>query len=303
MFVACKLNYRVLTSIMAAVLLLLCVACGSGHEKTAAADDVEAARVPGHVVLLPEDFSSVDDLRAVYSGGGGKVVYAWEVNGKVVEGETGDVLPKGSFFKGDTVRVRVEANGVETGAEAVVRNAPPSIRGVKIVPQPPVSGTDVNARAEAFDPDEDMMRFEYAWTVNGREMAASPGDGTLDVDLFDRGDELMLRVSAHDGTDWSEPVATGPFIVNNAPPRITTVPPGAFTSHTYVYNPEAVDPDGDAIEFSLEEGPEGMDVADDGKVVWDLSGVEGRSYPVEITVTDGHGGKDSQRFAITVERH
>ena len=56
----------------------------------------------------------------------------------------------------------------------------------------------------------------------------------------------------------------------NQAPRITTVPDvEALSGHSYVYDVDATDPEGDALTFSLGAAPAGMSVvADTGQMTW-----------------------------------
>ena len=88
----------------------------------------------------------------------------------------------------------------------------------------------------------------------------SEGD-TLPAGTVKAAIHCAWRPGASDGKQWSDP-RDGTWKVVNGPPVITSVPPVAASlkEPIYVYAVVAKDPDGDAVAFSLKEGPSGMTV-------------------------------------------
>ena len=69
----------------------------------------------------------------------------------------------------------------------------------------------------------------------------------------------------------------------------------------YVYPVQAVDPDGDTLQFSLVEAPFGMTIdAGTGALSWLVTSFALGSYPVTVRVEDGHGGSDEQSWTLVV---
>ncbi len=70
----------------------------------------------------------------------------------------------------------------------------------------------------------------------------------------------------------------------------------------YVYDVEAVDPDGDPLTYSLVTGPSGMGIdPDTGLVTWDVTSTDLGQHDVTVRVDDDGGLFDTQSFTITVE--
>src|SRR5205807_4314942 len=88
----------------------------------------------------------------------------------------------------------------------------------------------------------------------------------------------------------------------NQAPRITTVPDlEALSGHTYVYDVQATDPDGDAPTFSLQAAPSGMSVVSGtGRITWSPTSADLGTQAVIVQVDDGRGGSTQQRYVLSV---
>jgi hypothetical protein len=161
------------------------------------------------------------------------------------------------------------------------------------------SESDLTATPRAFDPDGDEVTYDYLWTVNGTR--ASSDGPVLPASRFKRGDEIMLELIANDGEDDSEAFLSESISVANARPRIVSTPSG-FGGDQFNYLLEVEDPDGDrALRFRLSQGPDGMTIDDiSGKVSWVPSAEQAGAHPVAVTVEDGQGGEDTQRFDLSL---
>jgi hypothetical protein len=118
---------------------------------------------------------------------------------------------------------------------------------------------------------------------------ALPIEGaTLPAGNFERGDVVVLEVVASDGSDATEPLASEPIKVENAPPRITSQSGKVEADGVYRYAVQAEDPDGDrAFRFRLLNGPPGMAIGfDDGQLRWDPPADAAGSHAIEIEVQD-----------------
>ena len=86
--------------------------------------------------------------------------------------------------------------------------------------------------------------------------------------------------------------------VSNLAPNITSNP--NFTTHldqNYQYNPEASDPEGDLLIWSLNAAPQGMSLdGNTGQIRWNPTAEQIGIHQVEIAVTDALGGFAIQSF-------
>ncbi|MEK7772789.1 MAG: putative Ig domain-containing protein [Deltaproteobacteria bacterium] len=297
------------TAMLSAVLLASCgrVDDGKGAPKTlnggppAASFDVAARGAgQGALTVIPAIPTAVADLQAVYSGKSVAAAYRWERNGAAMEGEDGDRLVKGKFRKGDEIRVVSTVDGVKESFSVVIGNSPPSASKISFSPESAGGGVDVTATVEGKDPDaEDAVKFDYQWIINGRE-AAMQTDPVLKGDLIKRGDTVALRVTPYDGTERGQAMTSLSVTVKNSSPAITSTPPKEFSARTYTYQAAAQDPDGDAVSFSLTKAPEGMKIGAGGRIEWPLKQEYKGAYEVTVEADDGHGGKATQDFSITL---
>ncbi len=87
----------------------------------------------------------------------------------------------------------------------------------------------------------------------------------------------------------------------NAAPQFSSLPvTNADLQREYSYQVTAVDPNGDALQFSLNESPASMTIDPmTGLVRWTPNASDDGVYTVEIQVTDARLGVSTQRFSLT----
>lgn len=246
------------------------------------------------VTLLPESPKAGSILRAVVSGEDALV--RWQRNGEPLEAE-GDMLATSGFRKGDVITALAGPDGAQGSAEAVLQNAPPSIRSVTVSPRPFYKGQDLNAMAEAWDADGDNVSFSYEWSVNGERVYEAEG-AVLPAARYDRGDEIAVTVSPSDGEGEGEPFRAVAGKAENSPPKFTSAPPADFSGR-FIYAPAVSDADGDSVALSLVRSPEGMTISG-GTVEWRARDEQKGSFEVTIAAEDGFGGRTLQTFELKV---
>ena len=104
--------------------------------------------------------------------------YRWEKNGTVLADETGDVLEKGRFKKGDSITVTVTPDDREVlgspwkSGPIIISNSPPSI-----ISFPPAftKGKIHTYQVKAIDPDGDRLTFELKSRPKGMEIDKESG--------------------------------------------------------------------------------------------------------------------------------
>lgn len=81
---------------------------------------------------------------------------------------------------------------------------------------------------------------------------------------------------------------------------MTSTPP-SIEDRVYTYTVQATDPDADPLTFALSQAPAGMTLdLSTGHLTWEPTLAQQGRHQVEIQVSDGRGGVDSQAFALTV---
>lgn len=236
--------------------------------------------------------------------------FVWTADGEAIAGGHGASLRLPEFVKGTRIEVQVVASdGVEDSAPATARariaNSAPRITGVRFEPAEGIrAGTPVVAVVDSEDPDGDPVSIRYQWLVNGRVLDRDGEGPTLDTTGLKRGDTIAVRVVADDGDAESDGWPTPSLALANSAPKITsTPPPGMAGDGTYRYALEASDPDGDrSLRFALASGPAGARVDPVlGEFVWSPTFDQAGTHPIEVLVTDGHGGEAKQRFEVKVQ--
>jgi len=258
-----------------------------------------ASQVP--VRILPESPKAGDDLRAVVSGVRGKFSYRWEVNGASVDGGTKASLPGEAFQKDDQVAVVVSINGQEFRVETSIRNTPPEIMSLSVLPRGFFRGIDIIAKPVGRDVDGDSISYSYLWLINGEERLGETS-ATLSGEQFTRGDRVSVVVTPFDGEGNGKPVHSHEIPVGNAPPRFVTSPPSLpKDSSIYQYAVRAEDLDDDLLTYRLEAAPEGMRIDEKtGYLTWRIRPAHAGENLVRIVVSDPHGAQTAQEYSINL---
>lgn len=248
------------------------------------------------VKISPESPTVEGDLQAIPVGG--EVNYRWERNGQVINVETGPVLPKDRYSKGDVISVTVTAHGAEGTASVRIRNSPPRITSVPFSPEYLHRGVDITVAPEAFDADGDRVRFRYKWLVNGEERSE---DSVLKGDQFKKGDKIIIKVIPYDNDEDGVVFTSKPLVIPNAPPSFVSSPPQHFQGEIYMYHAKAEDPDGDILTYSLAAAPQGMTIDNKtGAIEWKINKEAAGTHTLEVVAKDPEGSKAIQKYSLLI---
>ena len=189
------------------------------------------APVVESVVLSPEGPREADviEATAVASDDDGDAVtlsYAWSVDGVVVQEGEDATLTGELFDKHQEVTVSVTPDDGFTTGDAVesdavtVLNTAPALDTASIDLTEVYEGSTVTCVPSGWqDDDGDAEAYEYAWTVNGVEVATSE---TLDGGSFDKHDVLACSVTPWDGEEAGETVTSDAVTVLNTAPTLAS---------------------------------------------------------------------------------
>ena len=183
-----------------------------------------------------------------------------------------------------------------------VPSAPGSPRVRMNGPHVVTEGGNLVVHATAEDPEQEAMT--YAWDLDD-DGQYDDLSGTLDAPVSaaaidgPAGIRIGLRV-----TDASAHVVERHTTVSvaNAPPVVSSEPgTTAHTAEPYEYQIVATDFPGDAILYSVDDGPPGLSVNAAGLVRW-TPAADGRGpdVPVVIEIRDDDGGSIEQAWTITL---
>lgn len=173
-----------------------------------------------------------------------------------------------------------------------------AVTSVRIGPLPFNAATGVTVEVEIAE-DRPDVSLEYRWFINDDEQFFEKS-ASLPGNLLKRGDMVVVEVTpvTYVGERLSS-IVSRPFEAMNAPPVISSEPPEDLAEPGFRYQVAAVDPDGDALTFSLEDAPEKMTIhAVNGLILWPFDIMPEGDFPVKIIVEDGHGGQVEQLFEL-----
>lgn len=263
------------------------------------------------VKISPENPRTTHDLKIIMEGMEGNGLtfnYCWKRNGEEIFGETFETLRHLNFSKHDTISVVVTPVQGEIIGESVesdpvvIRNTIPVVSFAVIQPHPAYTHNQLEVIAEVSDDDDDYIVYSYKWIKNGQDIVSETENFLSNVN-FKRGDSIQCSITPSDREVDGSTFTTEPILIANSPPVITSQPPSEIAfEHFLTYKAIADDPDHDELVFSLSSpSPEGMTInPTTGIIKWkipkDLTG----DCPIEIIVSDGYGGRCSQRFNLSI---
>jgi len=180
-----------------------------------------------------------------------------------------------------------------------------------------IAGTQYVFAPEADDPDGDVLTFEIANQPPWADFDESSGtlQGVPDEEAVGTHTDIVISVSddvsvvslpgfsitVNQATTPDEPPGDGD---SSSPPSITGQPNSSvIVNTTYSFQPQASDPDGDTLSFSIVNKPTWATL---NTVTGRLSGTPdgndiGTTSGIELSVTDGDFIDSLQPFSITVE--
>jgi alpha-tubulin suppressor-like RCC1 family protein len=134
--------------------------------------------------------------------------------------------------RGQTWTVTVVATDGTHAAKAVktkvtIGNAAPVLDPLTWSPTAPLTNDTITATTKVTDPEGDKITWNWSWKVNGTEVKSGPNVRTFAGTEFDKGDTVVLDVTADDGNGAEVALTTGPIVVGNTaptPPFVAIVP-------------------------------------------------------------------------------
>ena len=204
-----------------------------------------------------------------------------------------------------TVRVEDGNGGVSTQSFTLTvqnKNDAPQITST-----PPTAATqdvlyqyDVNAA----DSDGDTLIFSLTRAPDG--MSINGNSGLIswtptNAQALAGTASVTVKVSDGKGGEDTQSYTITITNVNDAPSFVSVPITGATQDTLYSYDSNAVDPDGDAITYSLIQAPAGMTINTiSGLVQWTPTQANLGNHAVKIRATDVNGAFSEQPYTLTV---
>lgn len=161
----------------------------------------------------------------------------WLINDKVSPGSNVLQFNAAETKKGDRVQAKATVKGREILSNIVqIKNAPPEISGVKILPDVFKPGDTLSVDASANDADGDSVTISYEWTKNGEPA----GTGKQIAIPLKRGDKIDIKIIPFDGEEYGRPVILHREIANLPP--VITESKKSFSGDIFTCQIKATDP-------------------------------------------------------------
>src|SRR3990167_2885808 len=149
-------------------------------------------------------------------------------------------------------------------------------------------------------PDESTS-FIYEWKQNGSDLTGASEEKLEWREGFKKGDTITVAVTPYSDLGRGVMSAEGSFKIPNSPPVITSEPGTSFEEGRFSYIVEALDPDGDPIDFSLKNAPRGMTIEPaPGLIIWEYGEKDAGDYKVIVIVTDSEGAESRQELTLSI---
>ena len=286
--------------------LLLLFSCSS--EKNADKSVKTGAATPAQTVkadssaqysleLVPEDCDCNSTLAIIPHGFSYSDLkdIEWLVNGSPVA--KGPTFKAAGTARGSSVQAKAIVKGREILSNIIqIKNTPPELTKVKLMPEIFKAGDEVYVDAAAKDVDGDEATVLYEWTKNGEPA----GTGKAIEGQVKRGDKITVKVTPFDGEARGLPI-TLKSEIGNMPPSITEHNKFNFDGKVWTYQVKATDPDGDTLTYTLNSAPQGMKIdQNSGLITWPVPNEFRGQTAFTATVKDGHGGEASYTAKVTI---
>jgi hypothetical protein len=199
------------------------------------------------------------------------------------------------FNEGSPVATTVD------GQAETFDNDPPQFTAV-----PEDTSTAVNEELavtiDAEDPNGDEVEFSLTEAPEGAAIDSASGDFAWTPDQTQADSTFEIGVRASDGLASSD--TSFAVTVTNDPPQFTSVPgdTSATVNEELAVTVGAEDPEGEEVEFSLTEAPEGAAIdSTSGDFAWTPTQSQANStFDIGVQASDGTAASDTS-FAVTVE--
>ena len=174
--------------------------------------------------------------------------------------------------------------------EERTENHAPVVERVVLNPPRPLAGQRIEARIDVSDADGDPIRLELTWWQDGREVRRGAQTALVPEHLR-KGQRVEVEVVATDGSDRSEPARAEVTAGNQAPliQSLYLAPDGEVApGQDVTAAPQAIDPDGDPLEYTFEWLLNGQPVRGADQARFDTSKLQrGDRLQARVRVSDG----------------
>jgi hypothetical protein len=297
---------RIMEKLLFLMIPFLLLSCTSGKPAAVSKpSDAGSAQLPAPtggaytLEIIPRDPTRSCSLNLIAGGFElSEAAVTWLVNGSFPSGVGQNHLAVSEFARGDVVKARAIFHNKEIYSNSVqIRNTPPEIRSMKLLPEVFKPGDMLGVDVVTFDIDGDPVTTLYEWTRNG-----DPAGTSKSIVLpLHRGDKIEVKITPFDGTDYGVPMVLQREI-QNMPPQIVEHKDFSFDGAVYTYQVKASDPDGDPLTYSLQSPPDDVTIdSSTGLLKWIVPREFIGKKSVSVAVSDGNGGTANYSIEMSIQ--
>jgi len=177
--------------------------------------------------------------------------------------------------------------GKQEGTETTpLKNSPPRIISVRILPESPTTQSVFNLLIESYDPDYDRVLYHYQWLKNDEEITGENREILRGIYLK-KGDLIRVKVTPSDGKINGETFLTTPVKVINSPQVIEEVriePKIAYANGDLKAFVKSLHADGDSMNYSYKWEKNGVVLSQENADVF-ARGRFKKGDTIAVTVT------------------
>ena len=288
------------TAVLTVVFLF--AACGKKEEKEISSFSAPQKTGIYKIELSPPDAKRGSVITASVRGADAQdLSFKWTVNGMLIEGVKGNALKYTGLKKRDNVQVIVSVKGAGefTSEPLIIANGIPQIQSVKLIPQSPKKDDNIQTEVKASDGDDDEVNLSYKWFVNGETVTGETSD-MFRGSAIKRGDKVSVVITPSDGEQNGQAITLYAIVVNSLPAVSSNITANISNSF-YTAKINAADPDGDALAYSIRQGPKGMTIDSGGIISWNISPEDKGQHSVVVSVSDGQGGEVLVPYTLSIQ--
>ncbi|MBI4710379.1 MAG: Ig-like domain-containing protein [Nitrospirae bacterium] len=282
--------------------VFLFVACGRKEEKEISSFSARQKTGIYKIALSPPDAKRGSAVTASVKGADSQdLSFKWTVNGLAIEGVKGSILKYPGLKKRDNVQVIVSVKeaGEFISEPLVIANSIPQIQSAKLIPQSPKKDDNIQTSVKVSDGDDDEVSLSYKWFVNGETVFGETSD-TFRGSAIKRGDKVSVVITPSDGEQNGQAITLYAVVVNSLPAVSQNIAANISNSF-YTAKINAADPDGDALAYSIRQGPKGMTIDSGGTISWNISPEDKGPHSVVVSVSDGQGGEVLVPYTLSIQ--
>ncbi|MEP1075191.1 putative Ig domain-containing protein [Leptolyngbya sp. PL-A3] len=163
-------------------------------------------------------------------------------------------------------------------------------------------GRTYQYQASGVDPDGDAIFWELVGAPTGMTINAQTGAVGWQPSLNQVGNHTVTLQATDIFGAGTRQTFTLTVRSTNTPPLILSTPPTQVgITQAYRYQVQATDPEGDALQFSLSNRPNGMTInGATGEIVWTPQANQLGTHTIEVLARDAQGGTSRQSYTLVV---